>query len=548
MRRWAILDSGASSHFLIVGAPILHKKRTANPIKVTVANGEQVQSTHDGALDIPGLPPGARYAHVIPGIKHSLLSIVRLCNAGCEIVFGRWGLNVEVRYRGKMVLRGNKSTINGLWYVPITDVNSEDNHKQADKCKTNPDQQGQETATQATQRQVRFQANATQELPTTTHQEPTRINQMKTQEQLEAHSQQIAANAITQVPTMSRSELAMFHHQALGNPRKDTLLRALKRHPDQFATFPGLNWDLIKNHLPPSGATDKGHMIMTRKGLKSTRTITRQITRARKDISNFLPTEEVCMADEDELYCYAVLGDKNERTIYSDLTGRFPVESYDGKNYIFIAYAYKLNSIFMIAMKDRENKSMIAAYEEVYAKLEARGQRPTLHILDNECSKCIQNFLEKKGTRRHHVAPHSHRVNAAEPAVKTAKYHLIAALATLDWGCPVQLWSKMLKQVQDTLNMFRTSRNNTAKTAYQELEGNFDWNATPMAPLGTKGSVFIHPDNRNTFATHCDEGFTVGRAPHHYRLLEFYIPATRGYRLSGTYRLYPQHCRMTVIT
>merc|ERR1711966_578340 len=113
---------------------------------------------------------------------------------------------------------------------------------------------------------------------------------------------------------------------------------------------------------------------------------------------------------------------------------------------------------------------------------------------------------------------------------------------------PVQLWSKMLKQVQDTLNMFRTSRNNTSKTAYQELEGNFDWNATPMAPLGTKGSVFIHPDNRNTFAPHCDEGFTVGRAPHHYRLLEFYIPATRGYRLSGTYRLYPQPCRMPVIS
>ena len=75
------------------------------------------------------------------------------------------------------------------------------------------------------------------------------------------------------------------------------------------------------------------------------------------------------MADEDELYCYAVLGDKNERTIYSNLTGRFPVESYGGKNYIFIAYAYKLNSIFMIATKDCENKSMIAAHEEVYAKL-----------------------------------------------------------------------------------------------------------------------------------------------------------------------------------
>ena len=91
----------------------------------------------------------------------------------------------------------------------------------------------------------------------------------------------------------------------------------------------------------------------------------------------------------------------------------------------------------MIAMKDRKNKSMITTYEEVYAKLEARRQRPKLHIFDNECSKCIQNYLEEKGTRRHHAAPHAHRVNAAEPAVKTAKYHLIAALATLDWGCPV---------------------------------------------------------------------------------------------------------------
>merc|ERR1711966_293893 len=124
----------------------------------------------------------------------------------------------------------------------------------------------------------------------------------------------------------------------------------------------------------------------------------------------------------------------------------------------------------------------------------------------------------------------------------------MGALTTLDWGCPVQPWSKMLKQVQGTLNMFRTSKNDTSKTAYQELEGKVDWNPTPMAPLGTKGSVYIHPDNRNTFAPHCDKGFTVGRAPHHYRLLEFYIPATRGYRLSGTYCLYPQHCRMPVIT
>ena len=200
-------------------------------------------------------------------------------------MFGRWGLNVEVRYKGKVVMKGRKSAINGLWYVPITKINSEDNPGQADKSEVNPNQQGQETATQATQRQVRFRAIYTQELTTGTHQEPVRINQMKTQGQIEAQKQQIATNAITQVPTMSRAELVMYHHQSLGNPRKDALLRALKRHPDQFVTFPGLPWDLIKNHLPPTEATEKRHMIMTRKGLKSTRSITRQITKARKDIS-----------------------------------------------------------------------------------------------------------------------------------------------------------------------------------------------------------------------------------------------------------------------
>ena len=52
------------------------KKTTANPIVVTVANGEKASSTHEGFIDVLGLPTTARNAHVIPGIKHSLLSIM----------------------------------------------------------------------------------------------------------------------------------------------------------------------------------------------------------------------------------------------------------------------------------------------------------------------------------------------------------------------------------------------------------------------------------------------------------------------------------------
>ena len=89
---------------------------------------------------------------------------------------------------------------------------------------------------------------------------------------------------------------------------------------------------------------------------------------------------------------------------------------------------------------------------------------------------CCKKILIKKGTARKNVEAHNHRVNASEPAVKTAKYHIIALIDTLDHQCSIQLWSKMLPQMQDTLNMLRTSQNNNKLAAYEELNGKFDWN------------------------------------------------------------------------
>ena len=86
-------------------------------------------------------------------------------------------------------MRGRKNTINGLWYAPITKITNEDNLEQTDKSEVNSNQQGQENATQATQFQVRFQTTNTQELSTATQQEPSRINQMRTQGHTEAQNQ-----------------------------------------------------------------------------------------------------------------------------------------------------------------------------------------------------------------------------------------------------------------------------------------------------------------------------------------------------------------------
>ena len=74
---------------------------------------------------------------------------------------------------------GWKSAINGLWYVPITKI-SEDNPDQSNDSEDNPEQQIHETATQATQSQVRLQSTNTQGLSTTAHEDPVEVNRIAT--------------------------------------------------------------------------------------------------------------------------------------------------------------------------------------------------------------------------------------------------------------------------------------------------------------------------------------------------------------------------------
>ena len=107
--------------------------------------------------------------------------------------------------------------------------------------------------------------------------------------------------------------------------------------------------------------------------------------------------------------------------------------------YIFVAYAYKINAILMRGMKSRSDACMVEVFKDIYEYLKTRGLNPKLHVLDNECSKAVKNYIRTENAEIQLVEPHNHRVNAAEPAVKAAKYHTLSALATADVNCPLQL-------------------------------------------------------------------------------------------------------------
>ncbi len=200
---WAILDSGATSHFLTTSAPATNIFPTAMPIIAHLLNGNRVHSTHTCSLNFPSLPPGARTAHIIPGLAlHLLLSVVMMCNAGCTVTFSKIGCTIM--YHGRRIICGHKCTCTGLWMIPLTEI-------------TTPPTS----------------------MPTTS---PISI--------------ELAANIDA---TSLTAEYARYVHQLLCSPSAANLLLFLEKST-KLQTIPGLTPALIHSHLPQSSATDKGHM------------------------------------------------------------------------------------------------------------------------------------------------------------------------------------------------------------------------------------------------------------------------------------------------
>ena len=455
-----------------------------------------LESTHECELDIPQLPPAARKGHIIPGMKgHSLISLVQLCNAGCQIAITREALIVY--YQGQEIMRGLKCNRTGLWLLPLT---------------TKPLQQPIST-----------------DAPTN-----------------------VAANVYQ---TSSRAEWIQYLHQACFSPNVDTWCKAIDN--DQFMGWPGLTSKAVRKYLPPSTATAKGHMARNRKNVRSTTKPPRKV--GKRVLIEAANSMEINLSnDEDfnpaaepnaqcDIYIGATIGDTFDDVIYSDQTGRFPVRSFAGNEYVFTAYVYGPNAILARAMRNRSDEEMIRVFKEVYEYLESKGFKPKFHVTDNECSQRIKRYLQSQGATHQAVPADAHGANAAERAVQTFKNHFIAGLATVDPQCPIQLWDEFIEQAQNTLNMLRTSRVNPKLSAYEILEGPYNFNKVPLAPPGTKAIVYIDPKNRTTWGVHGEDAFYVGPAPGHYRCYKFFIVGTKAYRIAQAAQFYPAHCKMPAV-
>ena len=310
-------DSGATSHFVLPGTPVINVRKAVDPLVIYMPDGKKIQSTHTCELDVPNLPEAARQAHIVPGLAHtSLISIKILCDAGCRVVFEK--AYCRVYYQNKIVWTGHREPNTGLWVLPMRNTN---NNTASSKMDTELIQAATEQANNAYQ-------------------------------------------------MTSKGSLIKYLHQCLFSPPKATLLKAIKNK--QFTSWPGLTEKAVQAYLPQSSpATDKGHMKRIRKGIRSTQTRKETEQEVREQAEDMNPAKEA--NDYNHLFAFVgsydpkdgsmYIRDEKDGRIYIDMTGNFPVQSYSGMTHLFVLYDYTTNATIVRPLKNDKSESVIEAFK-----------------------------------------------------------------------------------------------------------------------------------------------------------------------------------------
>jgi hypothetical protein len=476
-------DTGCTLNLADASISLINESSTPRGVQVTAANGDNMTGTSKGHLPI-ALPPSATECHRVPGLHTPLMGIGPVCDADCIAIFAATKMvivkatDVEIKLTKPPIVVG-KRTPPGLWFVPVPSL-----HK-----------------------------------PITHH--------------TSAKTPITALSAYTQ----SNSEkLATFLHATAGFPPVSTFCKAIDA--GFFATWPGLSSPLIRKHLEISIPTIMGRMKATRQGLRSTRKQPAEpdpTLDTEDDDHLSAPDSNATRRREHAVGAATFQLDELTGLICTDLPGRFPFISSRGNNYIFVLYDYDSNAILAEPIPSRKKEDLIQGYEACYHKLKSAGIKPILQRLDNEVSKDLINCIEEKQITYQLATAYSHRNNLAERAIQTFKAHFISILNGTDQHFPPHLWCRLIPQAVLTLNMLRKSRINPKLSAYNQLFGNFDFNATPLAPLGTKVIAYERKEQRLTsWSDHGQLGWYLSHAPNHYRNYTVFIINTRGTRTCDT--------------
>jgi hypothetical protein len=234
--------------------------------------------------------------------------------------------------------------------------------------------------------------------------------------------------------------------------------------------------------------------------------------------------------------------------MHTDQSGHYLATSSKGNQYIMVLVEVDGNYINTEPMKNKSEGLMIKAYLSLWTQLSASGTvRPTTHIHNNK--ELAANKVEiKKNYTIQLVPPDNHQQNLAERAIQTFKNHLKAIIAGVDNNFPMNPWDRLLPQTVLTLNLLQHLNIAPTVSAYQYVNGPFDYNKMPLGPMGCAVQIHERNERRGTWAANSVDGWYLRMSPEHYQCLVIYVKHTRSERVSDTVYFKHKHITQPTLT
>lgn len=317
-----------------------------------------------------------------------------------------------------------------------------------------------------------------------------------------------------------------FIHASFGSPSISTLTHAIRSN--YLPSLSRLTAAMLAAHPPHTIPTALGHLDQIRQGQKSTKRFISLFADETLMNSDHTPSEDNAIDNNTYTHVFAL----NE-TMHSDLTGKFPVISFSGMQYLIVSVMD--GYVHVEPMRNRHHVEYVAAYKRTVNFFSKLGRKPVFQRLDNETSTALETFARVNDISIQYCALHQHRALRAERAIRTFKNHFIATLCTVADDFPLGLWDELLPQAELCLNHLLPYPSNTSISAYAGLHGGaFDFAAHPVAPAGTKIIIHDKPTIRASWAPHGTHGYYLGPAQSHYRCYRVWATNTRSIRITDT--------------
>jgi hypothetical protein len=85
-------------------------------------------------------------------------------------------------------------------------------------------------------------------------------------------------------------------------------------------------------------------------------------------------------------------------------------------------------------------------------------------------------------------------------------------------------------------------------SAYEAIWGPYDWNCFPLAPPGCKAIIYKSPNAQGLWGSRGTDAWYLGPSVNHYQCNNYFVPETRAYQISGSAKLFPQHCQVKFLS